>query len=65
MKLKAALLMVLVIFAATATTFFAFKVSNIQRNGMAVIDSVEHHHVLQIGNQTICQIPIDTPGGPG
>jgi hypothetical protein len=63
MKLRAALLMVLVIFAATATVF-AFKASNVQTNGMAVDDSVEHH-ILQIGNQTINQLPIDTPGGPG
>jgi hypothetical protein len=64
MKLKAALLMVLVIFAATAA-FFAFNVYYRQTSGMTGGDSVEHHHILQIGNQTICQIPIDTPGGPG
>jgi hypothetical protein len=63
MKFKAALLMVFVIFAATAAVF-AFNVSNRQTNGMTVGDSVEHH-ILQIGNQTIDQIPIDCPGGPG
>lgn len=64
MKLKAAILVFLVIFAATATSF-AFKVSNGQTNGMSVSDSVEHHHILQISNETIDPIIIDTPGGPG
>jgi hypothetical protein len=63
MKLKAALIMVLVIFAATATVF-AFNASNRQTNGATIGDPVEHR-ILQIGNQTICIIPIDCPGGPG
>jgi hypothetical protein len=63
MKLKAALLVFLVIFAATATVF-VFNASNIQTKGITVGDSVEHH-ILQIDNETINTMPIDTPGGPG
>jgi len=63
MKLKAALLVFLVIFAAAATVF-VFNASNRQTKGIIVGDSVEHH-ILQIDNQTIDQIPIDCPGGPG
>jgi len=65
MKLKAALLIFLVIFTATATSL-VFKASNRQTNEMTVDDSIVHHRVLQIGNETpIDQLPIDCPGGPG
>lgn len=65
MKLKAALLVFLVIFAATATSF-AFKVSNRQTNEMTVGDSIKDHRILQISNnETIDPKIIDTPGGGG
>jgi hypothetical protein len=65
MKLQAALLIFLVIFAATATSF-VFEISSRQIYEKTVDDSIEHQGVLQIDNETtVDPIIIDTPGGPG
>ena len=65
MKLKAALLIFLVIFTATAISL-VFEIPSRQTNGKTVYDSIEHQGILQIDNETTVQPKIlDGPGGPG